>query len=219
MRKRQLALWMALAMLISCVGLLAGCKDNEDGDEAGLVGSWTATVDLSEADGASLKAAMGDEAEYFDTGKMKVLVVWDISLNANGSYTMSKREKDPGTAYQTILEMYAEASLAAQGFSKKDIIALYGTWDNVLDDVATTINFDMDHIIDPREKSGYYQVDGQRIYLLEKKDDSTDGADWMEFEMAEDKLVVTELSGDFNDAWAEAIGMGFSPYPVSFERA
>ena len=273
MKKRLLALLMAMLMLLSCVSLLVGCgskdkgKDDDDdkektsatataSDEAepsaaatatataaatdraepstpaddkndpptDVKGKWTATQDISDEMGAYIKKQLrGKMADYFDVKMLEAVVVYNLSLN-DDSYKMSQKETEPGTLKKTMMDMYATGAVKlymdTMGLNREALEKEKNmSWDDYVAVMRKDLERDdevvknVDAMIKALtvEKSGYYVVEDNKIYLLKNKGDSTDNAEWMKFELRGGKLKIIERS-DAPDVLSDA-------YPIVFEEA
>lgn len=232
MKKSVLCLLLALAMLITCAGVLSACGGDPDNQEDGqtpskepnpIVGSWTATVDASEAARAMVKSQLGEAADYFDADGLELVLVWDISLREDGSYEMTKTEQTRDGYYTSLLNMYAQAALKAMDTTEEDYRAVLEsqnlTWDDFLSSVAITYQLDPDDLRPEKESSGHYAINGDQLYLLEYESSEVSDSDFMTFALEGDTLVISAVSGDFNEGWAamEHIS-GISLYPVTFTK-
>lgn len=276
MKKKLLALLLALVMLISCASLLSGCKDSgrrnrdetedddrrdrddeddkedkkdkkdkkddedgednegDEGDEADVVGDWSAKLDLSDAFAAYIDELMADELggylDYFDVDidSLRISVLWDISLKENDRYTMNiemdqdEIEGSVKSLARSIAAGVADAMVAESGMSRAEVeeeLASEGmTWSDFVSELAYEMENAMDlEDMDLREnESGYYTVEGDRIYLLDSKDGKTKDAEWLEFERKGSKLVITDASRDFDEL--EDMGAA-NIFPITFKKS
>ena len=241
MSKKLLALLMALVLVVGLTAgcSKSATKTGSDtqqgaGEETAdsVVGNWATTLDVSDMLADYVKVGMGEAAgemaDYFDVDGLKAIVTYELSLNEDGSCSMRQKEKDPGTLRDTVMDMYAagaaglyadtmgmtqaelEEQLAAEGMTWQDYvdamreqIETTGMVDEAMETMEASLNMEL--------MSGYYKVDGNRIYMLSEKDGSTSGAEWMEYELKGGKLVIVRES----DAPEELKDL----YPIEFDRA
>lgn len=249
MKKRLLALTVALVMLVSCVGLLAGCGGDKGKD---LVGTWTAELDMTEGMKASFVdemaaeiagAGLGDLSadDLFDLTRMSGVMEWKMVMNEDGSMTMTMDGQkmadslkdviaDSEVKIKAAIPTIMEAMFAQQGMSMADMEALLAAQGMSMDDMVEELGgelsaafseglADMDASDMSVEESGYYIVNGNKLYVVDNKGDKPNPDEYLEFELKGEELVVTGMSKDLEETFGEMEEMaGGSLLPVTFKR-
>ena len=141
----------------------------------------------------SLKLGSALDGAELDTEKLKAVFLLDLSLNADGTCAAAISEEHPGDLGNSVLDMLLEAQVAE----------------------AETL-FDPDQLrLDQETWSGYYVIEGDKLYLLEQKTDELSGGYWAKFRLEGDELVVTGVGGDMQ-GFRSVVN---SLLPVTFTRA
>ena len=217
MNKKRLALLLALAL---AAGLLAGCA-GLGGSRNSVAGDWTAELDFTDAFKdyfqSTMDESMGEMGDYIDTGRM--------------AQSMGQVMEDMKENLIAALPDIMEASLAQEGMTMAEVeeqLAQAGlSMDDLMDEMeqelessfASEIDAQLDELDMEETESGYYVVDGDRIYLLDSKGDKPSQDSFMEFELRDGDLVITDLPQEFKESFEELEEMGVSILPLTFHRA
>lgn len=233
MKKKLLALLLAAVTLVSCVGLLAGCKGGSK--SADLVGNWTAEMDLTEGfkqyfeqEAEAELAEMADyiDGDLFDFSKLNAVVVWKMDLDEDGAITMSldaQRFADSikdvmGDAKDKIIEAVPgimEATFAEQGMTMDEVEAALAAQGMSLDDLVAEMAQELETSFESEvedqlnsvdlntEASGYYTVHDGKIYVMDNEDDKPSEDSYLAYELNGGELVVTDMPDELKDAFAE----------------
>lgn len=250
MKKRLLALLLTLVMLVSCVGLLAGCG-SKSGD-AGLAGDWTATLDMTdgfktyfndELAGEIESAGLGDISadDLFDLSRLTAVMEWKMVMGEDESITMTLDAQKFADSMQDVMAdseakinaampTLVEAIFAQQGLSMEDVETLLAAQGMSLDDMMGEMSKEMSAAFSEGladlsgtdmsvEESGYYIVDGNKLYVVDKKGDKPNPDEYLEFELKGDNLLITGMSKDLMEAFGEMAEMsGGDLLPLTFKR-
>lgn len=233
MKKRLLALTMALVMLVSCVGLLTGCGGSKAKD---LVGTWTAEMDMTEGMKANFVDGMASEMasaglddmsadDLFDLTRLSGVMEWKMVMNEDGSMTMTMDGQRMADSLQDVLAdsevkikaaipTIMEAMFAQQGMSMADMEALLAAQGMSMDDMVEELGGELSAAfsegladIDASELSveekGYYTVNGNKLYMVDNKGDKPNPDDYLQFELKGDELIVTGMPTELREAFAE----------------
>lgn len=250
MKKNLLALMMALVMLVSCVGLLAGCGGGAKSDD--LAGSWTAQLNMTdgfktyfndELAGEIESAGLGDinADDLFDLSRLDATMEWKMVMGEDSAITMTLDAQKFADSMQDVMTdseakinaampTIVEAIFAQQGMSMEDVEALLAAQGMSLDDLMGEMSQEMSSAFSEGladlsgtdmsvEESGYYIVDGNKLYVVDKKGDKPNPDEYLEFELKGDELLVTGMSKDLLEAFGEMTEMaGGELLPLSFKR-
>lgn len=249
MKKNLLALLMALVMLVSCVGLLAGCGGSKDKD---LVGTWVAEMDMTEGFKATFademvnemaSAGLGDMSadDLFDLTRLNAVMEWKMVMNEDGSMTMSLDAQKMADSLQDVMNdseikikaaipTIMEAIFAQQGMSMSDVEALLAAQGMSMDDMVDEMGNELSAAISEGmadinsselnvEESGYYTVNGDKLYVVDNKGDKPNPDEYLQFELKGDELVVTDMPAELREVFGEMEEMaGGSLLPLTFKR-
>lgn len=249
MKKNLLALLMALVMLVSCVGLLAGCGGNKAKD---LVGTWVAEMDMTEGFKATFademvnemaSAGLGDMSadDLFDLTRLNAVMEWKMVMNEDGSMTMSLDAQKMADSLQDVMNdseikikaaipTIMEAIFAQQGMSMSDVEALLAAQGMSMDDMVDEMGNELSAAISEGmadinsselnvEESGYYTVNGDKLYVVDNKGDKPNPDEYLQFELKGDELVVTDMPAELREVFGEMEEMaGGSLLPLTFKR-
>lgn len=250
MKKRLLALLLTLVMLVSCVGLLAGCGSKSGGND--LAGDWTATLDMTdgfktyfndELAGEIQSAGLGDISadDLFDLSRLTAVMEWKMVMGEDETITMTLDAQKFADSMQDVMAdseakinaampTLVEAIFAQQGLSMEDVETLLAAQGMSLDDMMDEMSQEMSKAFSEGladlsgtemsvEESGYYIVDGNKLYVVDKKGDKPNPDEYLEFELKGDELLVTGMSADLMEAFGEMAEMsGGELLPLTFKR-
>lgn len=248
MKKKVLTLALALVVLVCCTGLLAGCG----GGSKGIVGSWTAELDMTdgfktyfadEVGSEIASAGLGDITadDMFDLSKLNAVIEWNMVMEEDGQMTMSLDAKKFADSMQDVMvdseakikeamPGLVEAIFAQQGMSMADMEALLAAQGMSLDDMIDEMSQEMSQTFSEGmadlsgeelsvEESGYYIVDGNKLYVVDNKGDKPNPDEYLEFERKGNDLVVTGMSADLLEVFGEMTEMaGGELLPLTFKR-
>lgn len=248
MKKRLLALTLALVMLVSCAGLLTGCGNKAKE----LVGTWTAEMDMTDGVKASFNEEMAKEMadlglndmsaeDLFDLSRLSAMIEWKMVMNEDGSMTMSMDGRGMGdsmkdvmadseTKIKAAIPSIMEAMFAQQGVSMDQVEALLAAQGMSMDDMVEELGgelstafsegmTEMDTAELYMEESGYTIVKGNKLYVVDNKGDKPNPNDYLEFELAGDELRITDMSDEVREAFDELAEMtGSDLLPLVFKR-
>lgn len=117
--KKLIALLLCLVMVM---GLMTACGDSSS--EKGIVGTWTATVKLTDLEGMDDTEGM---EEYFDFDKMTITV--NLKFAKDGTYALSFDQKsvDKLVSQMTAgVEKLLNEMAKEMNMTAKDILDMYG---------------------------------------------------------------------------------------------
>ena len=248
MNKKRLALLLALALaaglLAGCAGL-GGSRNSVAGDWTAELDFTDAFKDYFQS---TMDESMGEMGDYidpeqiFDLSKLDAVMVWDMSFQKDGAASMTidtgRMAQSMGQVMEDMKENLIaalpdimEASLAQEGMTMAEVeeqLAQAGlSMDDLMDEMeqelessfASEIDAQLDELDMEETESGYYVVDGDRIYLLDSKGDKPSQDSFMEFELRDGDLVITDLPQEFKESFEELEEMGVSILPLTFHRA
>lgn len=235
---RLIALMVATVMICLCC---AGCGKSQD-----LTGTWTATLDMTESMKASLTEEMSGAGiadnlkaeDLFDLTRLNAVMEWQMVINKDGSMTMSidgqklvdslkdvMTDSEPKIreAIPVIMESIftqqgmtmedVEAALAAQGMTMDGLV------DEMFNEITASLNGD-DGGTYSTVQDCYYAVDGDKLYILDEKNDKPNPDDYLQFELKGNEMAVTDMPDVLTDAFAELEEMtGGKLVPVTFTRS
>ncbi|MGM9601245.1 MAG: hypothetical protein ACI3W5_06650 [Faecousia sp.] len=118
--KKLIALLLCLVMVM---GLMTACG-GDSSSEKGIVGTWTATVKLSDMEGMEDTEGM---EEYFDFDKMSITV--NLKFAKDGTYALSFDQKSVDKLVDQMvagMEKLIEDMAKEMNMTTKDILDLYG---------------------------------------------------------------------------------------------
>lgn len=180
--KRRLALLLAIMMVLAF--MLVGCNGNDETDSKtptvstaeAVVGTWEATVDITDAFVASLKSldSLSDYLQFKDF-ELKML----IEIKDDKTYTISLDDKVTKASVDKIIdqmmdgmEAYITDELEANGInmSFEDYLAAQGM---SKDDFENSMTRDMNlSTITDISASGTYTIDADRLTFTDDNSDT-----------------------------------------------
>lgn len=233
MKKKLLALLLAAVMVVSCAGLLAGCKGGSE--SADIVGDWTAEMDLTEGFKQyfekEAEAEMAEMADYidgdlFDFSKLNAVVVWKMSMDEDGAITMNLDAQQFADSMKDVMgdakeKMIAavpgimEATFAEQGMTMEEAEAALAAQGMSLDDLVAEMTQELETSFESEvenqlnsvdlsvEESGYYTVHDGKLYVMDNEGDKPSEDSYLAIELNGDEMVVTDMPDELKDAFAE----------------
>ncbi len=106
--KKLIALALCLAMAL---GLMAGCSQEKA--DSGIVGTWDAQLDCSEAVEAMLKAQLGDIAASVEVEDLTVQA--SIVFHKDGNYRITVTDDTKDMLYNKMVDIFSELLQAYLG--------------------------------------------------------------------------------------------------------
>lgn len=249
MKKNLLALLLALVMLVACVGLLAGCGGSKAKDLVGTWTAEMDMSEGFKANFADAmveemaNAGLGDMSadDLFDLTRLNAVMEWKMVMNEDGSMTMSMDAQKLADSLQDVMTdsevkikaaipTIMEAMFAQQGMSMEDVEALLAAQGMSMDDMVDELGNELSAAISEGmtdidssemsvEESGYYTVNGNKLYVVDNKGDKPNPDEYLQFELKGDELVVTDMPAELREAFGEMEEMaGGSLLPLTFKR-
>ena len=179
--KKIVSILMILAMAV----LFCGCGGSGGSDKDAFVGTWNATMDVTEFFNSTIQEsiAQGDDdmASYFNIDKFELPLVF--TFNEDDTYTMTA-DKDGLSS-----TMDAVKSNIKDGFMKylEDMVADQGL-DMSVDEVLQLMGYDLDELIEEAigselvdamvaeiETSGKWEVKGGKLNMTDSMSDTEMG--------------------------------------------
>lgn len=138
--KKQIAITLCLVMLISV--LFSGCGGSES-----IVGTWNATVDMSNFLNESIAAADESMAEYLNFTDIKLDLA--MTFKEDGTYTISFDQTSIEAMMETLMDQMLPAMdtmmQETMGMSLDDLLTLSGmTEDEMLSTMMASMQESMD---------------------------------------------------------------------------
>ncbi len=211
--KKALFSLLSLALVLCMALTFTACKaEEEEGKKDTIVGDWTTKVDLADAINATIPE---ETQQYVKVDKFEI--VMNVTFTEDGEHEKSLDEDALEEAVEDLkddilgdMKVYINALLAEQGINMtfEDYLAATGVTEESL-----MSSFSVDSIVKGFETKGTYEIDGDKIYMLndgEEKDDDK----YEIFELDGDKLIFKEAHGldDASEELQKAI------YPLEFTR-
>lgn len=192
--KKALFSLLSLALVLCMALTFTACKaEDEEGKKDTIVGDWTTKVDLADAINANIPA---ESQQFVKVDKFEL--VMNVTFNEDGTFEKSLDEAALAEAVEDLkadilgdMKVYIEGILAQQGItmSFEDYLAASGVTEESL-----MSSFSVDTITAGFESKGTYEIDEDKIYMLndgEEKDDDK----YETFELDGDKLTFKEAFG------------------------
>jgi len=185
--KKALFSLLSLALVLCMALTFTACKEKT------IVGDWTTKVDLADAINANIPA---ESQQFVKIDKFEL--VMNVTFNEDGTFEKSLDEDALAEAVEDLkadilgdMKVYIEGILAQQGItmSFEDYLAASGVTEESL-----MSSFSVDTITAGFESKGTYEIDEDKIYMLndgEEKDDDK----YETFELDGDKLTFKEAFG------------------------
>lgn len=202
--KKLIAMALSLVMVLL---MMAGCGILE---QAKLVGTWKAEVDLSEAISQEILGEVGDMGEYFKIDSFKVNFV--MTLNSDSTYSVTLEEASVEAAFDELLlvlkdgmikmlkdqiaemglEMTVEEMLAASGMSI----------DSLMEELAQSLEDEdiVESLVEECSNEGNYKVNDGKLYMSDGLEYGVDENVYDTYVLDGDKLTLVEyVGGDEED--------------------
>lgn len=204
---------LALAILL-CLSMVLGLTSCKKSPEELIVGEWEAKIDMTDYFMEGFEGTLGEGAEYFDFGKIKMNFIMEFEEDGDFSFEIDEDDfadviDDIKDALRDGMKGYLEASVAGMGVSLDELLAAQGT--TLEDLIDQTVNsFEAEDMMDSFEKlKGEYEVKGDKLYVW---DEDEDDGNYIEFEVDEDTLKLdAEDEDDVDEMFAEIL-------PIKFKR-
>ncbi len=208
MKKKIVSFMLALMLVIS----LVACSSNS------IYGKWKMEADITDTIKGQLEKSLGTTIET----DRKFFSYTEMTLNKDGTFSyvidMEKMEESMHNFVESIaphLEAYIYNTLEQQGISKENADQIFeaqkgmSIQEYVKKELsATKLN------ANATSTTGYYKVDGSKLYFASSKEALEDCEDYYVFEQSGDKLTFTEGHGKYSpDASSFPVVM-----PMEFKR-
>ena len=210
--KKNVMRLLCLIMTLSMLFLLGGCGAT---DAEKLVGTWNATVDLTDL--LNEEITTGDETmdAYFKISDFTLVVT--LTFNADGTYTMGVDENSLNTAMELVLAdikdgmyEYFEDVLAEAGL-EMTVDELLEQSDVDLDALMDEAfsNAMGDEVLEGLSSSGNYEARDSKLYLSDGVEYAIDEEIYDTYTL--DGKVLTFLEASYDNTMTEL-------YPLTFEK-
>lgn len=208
---KSLAKKIASILLVSSMFLmLFGCGSSGESDQKKLVGTWKATVDMTELMNDSIQQGMGEGDqvfnEYFQISKFDFVVIF--TFRDDGTYSITTDEAHFNNSITTVIDelkigmrRYLEDMLAAQGLdmSLDDLLAEEGTsLDALFEESLPSSMFDS--MADEFKVTGKWKAEKGKLFTTENagEDVSDSTYDLYEF-ISDNEIKLTLPDGAVDD--------------------
>ena len=245
--KKFLALMMALVMMVSCASLLSACGSKGDDLNGNWTATLDFTDECKAYFQDQIAGEMGDMGDIidpdqlFDLSKLNAVMTWNMELKSDGSITMTVDGQQLVDSMGDVMNsmkdnliaaipQIMEASFAQDGMTMEDVeqaLALMGmSMEEMQEQMAaeleesfeTEVAAELAGLDVSATESGYYVVEGNKLYLLDNKGDKPSENSWMEFELQGDKLVVTDMAADLKASLEDLDDMNINLFPLTFVK-
>lgn len=206
------ALIMALLMVFACVG----CAQATDQEK--MVGKWTFELDFTDFVNGNMEDSletMGEFAKDFEVDEY--ILYLEIVFNEDGTYKLELDEKESkefiddyaekvSEAYEKMLEKVViaqtgattlEEALVAAGKTKAEYNEMVAeNVKKVVDEFVGMQEDEIENIADECDIEGKYEAKDGKLYLTDDVDDSADKDDYVEYQLSENALKLTNPAKD-----------------------
>ncbi len=184
MKKRVFSFFTAILLLFS----LAGCRAKPT---KGIVGTWENNVDIS----GYLMHSMGDSVftGYIQLDEVPMYLLY--SFSQDGTFAVKVNEEKTQKSWDEFLDAIEAGMKAAYQTSNPEasIDEFFAAYEK---DTGSTVRETlaeknkMSDLLEPFENSGYYQVQGNRLYRSEQSLQITDKTPYEIFSIEKSKLTI-----------------------------
>ncbi len=186
MKKRIFSFFAVILLLFS----FAGCSRKPQ-PTAGVIGTWENTVDISDY----LKYSMGDSvfAGYIQLDEIPLHLLY--SFSQDGTFAVKVNEEKTQKSWNKFLDAIEEGMKAAYKASNPEgsVEEFFAAYEK---DTGSTVRETLEEknklskFIEPFENSGYYQIQGNRLYRSDKPLEITDKTPYEIFSIEKSKLTI-----------------------------
>ena len=200
-----------VSMLLIAVMLLAfvGCGNSKSGDKEKFVGTWNATLDMTDVLNESLREGIAEEdetmADYFSVDKFDFVV--EFTFNEDGTYSTTVDEASLNRSSDALkasvkdgLMRYFEDMVAEMDLdmSVEDLLDLSGrSIDALLDEALPTDLFD--DVLDEFRLKGNWKAENGKLHTTESVDESIDKNAYELYEFTSNGDIKLSLVDDSED--------------------
>lgn len=211
---------IALALMMTVV-LMTGCSLME---QAKLVGTWEAEVDLSEAISQEILGEVGDLGEYFTVADFKVTYI--MELKSDSTYTTTLDEASVATAFDALMEdlmdgmvEFLEAEIENSGLDmtvEEMLTASGSSLDTLKEELKASLEEEdvVEELIEETSEEGRFKVADGKLYMSAGLEYNVDENVYDTYTLDGDKLTLVEHVGE--DAEEDEISDLI--YPMEFQK-
>ena len=187
------------ALIVLSIALtLTGC-----GEKSKFVGTWKATIDLSDKINEQLE---GEEfSEYIDIKDFKLDMV--ITFNSDDTYkreiteeSAEKALEDLYEAFEEGMEKYLKQMLKDEGIDMT-VDELLESQDTSMDDFIDAFKeeVNVESVTKDFNASGKWKVEDGKLYMSDSTSKEVDTSEYEKYEISSSELKLTESSDDDED--------------------
>ena len=202
MMKKIISILLIAVMLLA----FAGCGKSKSGDKEQFVGTWKATLDMTELLNESLREGIGDDemADFFVIDKFSFDVVF--KFNDDGTYStdvdqasLDKSAETMKTAVKDGLMDYFEVMVDEMelDMSVEELLELSGlSMDDLLEEAMPADLFD--DVVKEFKLKGNWKAENGKLYTTESLSDDVNKAGYELYEITDAgiKLSLVDESED-----------------------
>lgn len=202
--KKTIAMALSLVMVLL---IMAGCGILE---QAKLVGTWNAEVDLSEAISQEILGEVGDLGEYFAVTDFKVNYI--MVLNSDSTYTITLDEASVKAAFDALMEdlmdgmvEFLESEIENSGLNMtvEEMLAASGSSLEALEEeMISSIEEQglVENLIEDSSAEGRFKAKDGKLYMSAGLEYNVDENVYDTYVLDGDKLTLVEyVGGDEED--------------------
>lgn len=211
----------SILLIASMLLMLFGCSGSGASDQKKLVGTWKATVDMTDLMNDSIQQGMGEADqvfdEYFQISKFDFVVIF--TFRDDGTYSMSTDEAHFNNSINTIIEelkagmrRYLEDMLTEQGLdmSLDELLAEEGTSIDALFDESLPPSM-FDGMVDEFTVTGKWKAAQGKLFTTESVNDSIENGSYDLYEF----ISSNEIKLSLPDGAVDDTGM----YPIVLKKS
>ncbi len=210
MKKRIFSFFTMILLLFSLSACGRGAKPTQ-----GVIGTWENTVDISDY----LRYSMGDSVftGYIQLDETPLYLLY--SFSEDGTFAVKVNEEKTQKSWDKFLDAIEEGMKAAYKASNPEgsIEEFFAAYEK---DTGSTVRETLEEknkmstFIEPFENSGYYQIQGNRLYRSDNPLQITDKTPYEIFSIEKSKLTILS-SSDTSLSAEEKLQYPFEFYFVS----
>lgn len=222
------ALVLALVLVLS----LAACKGTEKTaaqlpeatteaapvQEASVVGKWAYSIDAARMMEIAGQQEDADEDQIEMVGQLlgDTELVVTLELNEDNTFRLAIDPDSIQAMVDNMIENLPQLIAEMYGMTPEELESMLAEQNMTMDDFAAMMREQInpeDLVSDIEEVNGYYQVDGDKIYLGNSLEE-IDQDKYVVFTLTDSKLTITEVVGAEDDD----LGNFEQMLPVEFTR-
>ena len=208
---KKFSLIMALVLCLTMMLSLASCGKKTP--EELIVGEWEAKLDMTDFFMEGFEGSLGEGAEYFDFGKIKLTFL--AEFEEDGDFVLEVDEDsveamvdDVKDALRDGMDDYLEAMVADMGVSLDELLAAQGTTLDALIEESVD-SFEVEDLMESFEAvKGEYEIKDGKLYTYTEDEDE---GEYLDFKVDEDTLELdAEDKDDVDEMFADLLPLEFT---------